>query len=373
MRNLMVMVLAAILSIGVASAQSRIITGKVTDSKGDPVAGATVKIKNGAVVVTDDKGNFKINGKTGDELTVTSVDYEVSTTKLMEGTSAEISLVSKNNKLTEVVVTALGIRRSKNTLPYAAQQVSGDDVSRTRGNNAASSLSGKISGLQVIQGNGIGGSTNVVIRGVKSLTGNNQALFVVDGVPIDNSNTNTANQRTGRGGYDYGNAAADINPDDIESINVLKGAAATALYGSRAANGVIMITSKKAKRGVGITINTGVVVGSIDRTTFPTYQKQYGAGYSAPYDKDGFFYFDVNGDGVKDYVTPTTEDASYGVKFDPSLLVYQWMHLTKLVLAITKQGHGWQLKMILRHFISTPCQTIQISSWTEPVRKDLTS
>jgi TonB-dependent SusC/RagA subfamily outer membrane receptor len=325
----MVMVLAAILSIGVASAQTRLISGKVTDSKGAPVQGATVKIKNGAVVVTDENGNFRINGKTGDELVVTSVDYEVSTSRLGEGSSSAITLVSRDTKLTEVVVTALGIRRSKNTLPYAAQQVSGDDVSRTRGNNAASALSGKISGLQVIQGNGIGGSTNVVIRGVKSLTGNNQALFVVDGVPIDNSNTNSANQRTGRGGYDYGNAAADINPDDIETINVLKGAAATALYGSRAANGVIMITSKKAKRGMGITINTGVVVGSIDRSTFPIYQKQYGAGYSANYDKDGFFYFDVNGDGVKDYVTPTTEDASYGVKYDPNLMVYQWAAFDK--------------------------------------------
>ncbi len=334
MRKLMFMALAAILSIGVVSAQSRPISGKVVNSKGVPVQGATVKIKGGNVVVTDENGNFKINGKTGDELTVTFVDYEIFTRRLGDGSSVEISLISKDDKLAEVVVTALGIRRSKNTLPYAAQQVSGDDVSRTRGNNAAAALSGKISGLQVIQGNGIGGSTNVVVRGIKSLTGNNQALFVVDGVPIDNSNNNTANQRTGRGGYDYGNAAADINPDDIETINVLKGAAATALYGSRAANGVIMITSKKAKRGLGITINTGVVVGSIDRSTFPTYQKQYGAGYSDPYDKDGFFYFDVNGDGIKDFVTPTTEDASYGVKFDPNLMVYQWD-------AFDKSGPGY--------------------------------
>jgi len=170
-----------------------------------------------------------------------------------------------------------------------------------------------------------------VIRGAKSLTGNNQALFVVDGVPVDNTISKTLDpgtrgnmQATGRGGYDYGNSASDINPDDIESINVLKGAAATALYGSRAANGVIMITTKKARKGLGITVNSGVIVGKIDKSTFPGYQKQYGAGYSSTYQKDGFLFFDVTGTGTKDYVVPTTEDASYGVKFDPNLMVYQW-------------------------------------------------
>jgi TonB-linked SusC/RagA family outer membrane protein len=172
----------------------------------------------------------------------------------------------------------------------------------------------------------MGSSTNIVIRGTKSVTGNNQALFVVDGVPVDNSiNTRpNTNQVTGRGGYDYGNAASDINPDDIENINVLKGAAATALYGSRASNGVIMITTKKAKKGLGLTVNSGLTFNSIDKKTYPEYQKEYGAGYSSNYQKDGFLYFDVNGDGVKDYVTPTSEDASFGRKFDPTLMVYQW-------------------------------------------------
>ena len=192
-----------------------------------------------------------------------------------------------------------------------------------RTGNAFQALSGKVAGLQITQGNAVGGSTNVVIRGNKSLTGNNQALFVVDGVPIDNSNKNSSNQVTGRGGYDYGNAASDINPDDIESMTVLKGAAATALYGSRASNGVIMIQTKKAKKGLGLSINAGLTVGTIDKSTFATYQNQYGAGYSDPYQKDGFFYFDANGDGVKDYVVPTSEDASYGVKFD-NRPVYTW-------------------------------------------------
>src|SRR5699024_3220670 len=121
----------------------------------------------------------------------------------------------------------------------ATQQISGDEVSQSRGSNFINSLSGKVSGVEIRQGNGMGSSTNVVIRGTKSLLNNNQAMFIVDGVPIDNSNTTNAATATGRvndvnnrpvGGYDYGNAAADINPDDIESVTVLKGAAATALY-----------------------------------------------------------------------------------------------------------------------------------------------
>ncbi|MBL7764046.1 MAG: SusC/RagA family TonB-linked outer membrane protein [Chitinophagaceae bacterium] len=315
----------AFLFCGMLAFAQQKVTGKVTDEKGDPIPFATVKVKNSTKGVSANAdGTFSIEAGSGDVvLIISSQGYENQEIKTKGDGTVAVSLKTAG-QLQEVVVTALGIRRSKNTLPYAAQQVTGDEVSRVRTGNAASALSGKVSGLQIIQGNGIGGSTNVVVRGIKSLTGNNQALFVVDGVPVDNSNTNSGNQTTGRGGYDYGNAAADINPDDIESINVLKGAASTALYGSRAANGVIMITTKKAKRGVGVTVNSGVRMGKIDKTTFPTYQNQYGAGYSYEYDKDGFLYFDVNGDGVDDYVVPTSEDASYGAKFDPNLMVYHW-------------------------------------------------
>lgn len=307
------------------SAQTRPITGRITDESGQPVSGASILIKGTSTGSSADaSGNFKIKAKPGDVLVISAVGVPSKEVTVTSSADINVSLARQSQNLSEVVVTALGIRRSKNTLPYAAQQISGEEVSKIRTGNAASALSGKVSGLQITQGNAIGGSTNVVIRGAKSLTGNNQALFVVDGVPVDNSVNNSANQRTGRGGYDYGNAAADINPDDIESINVLKGAAATALYGSRAANGVIMITSKKARRGLGITVNSGLVVGKIDRKTFPTYQKDYGAGYSDSYQKDGFLYFDVNGDGVKDYVVPTSEDASFGRKYDPNLMVYHW-------------------------------------------------
>jgi TonB-linked SusC/RagA family outer membrane protein len=325
---LVLIVLCAGLAIS-ARAQKNI-TGKVSDAKDSlPLDRVSVVVKGtNQGTTTDASGNFTIVVPEGRVLIFSVVGYETKEVTVGSLSSINIMLSQGENSMQEVVVTALGITRKKNQLPYAAQTVSGADVSKTRGNNFVSSLSGKVSGLEIRQSNTMGGSTNVVLRGFKSLTNSNQALFVVDGMPFDNSNTNTDNQSTGRGGFDYGNAAADINPDDIESINVLKGAAATALYGSRAANGVILITSKKNRKGLGISFNSGVIVGKVDKSTFITYQKDYGAGYGSDIgygSPDGnFFYFDVNGDGVDDLVTPTTEDGSWGGRFDPNLQVYQW-------------------------------------------------
>jgi TonB-linked SusC/RagA family outer membrane protein len=326
MRSKLLFLLLAIIITATSWAQTKIIKGRVIDETGKAVEGASITVKGTkSGVAADGNGAFSISAKSDDVLIVSATNFTSIEVKITNDDTYVINISRESNNIDEVVVTALNIKKNRNTLPYAAQTISGEDVSRARTANAASSLSGKIAGVQIIQNNGIGGSTNVVIRGAKSVTGNNQALFVVDGVPVDNSNTNSGNQRTGRGGYDYGNAAADINPDDIESITVLKGAASTALYGSRAANGVIMITTKKGKRGMGITLNSGVIVGRIDKSTFPTYQKEYGAGYSDGYQSgDGFLFFDVDGDGVKDRVVPTSEDASFGTKFDPNLMVYHW-------------------------------------------------
>ncbi len=312
-----------------AFAQTKTVTGQVRDNNGVPVPFANITIKGtNTGASADANGNFTIQVQEGQTLVVSSASFAEQ--EITIGPSSTITInLELQGALQEVVVTALGVRRAKNTLPYAAQQVRGDEVTNVRQANVGAALSGKVSGLEIRQGNSIGGSTNIVIRGTKSLTNTNQALFVVDGVPIDNSVTNTANQTTGRGGYDYGNAAADINPDNIETINVLKGAAASALYGSRAANGVIMITTKKGRKGLGVTINSGLIFGTVDKDTYAKYQNQYGAGYAtsgygAPDPNGGFFYFDANGDGIDDLVVPTSEDASYGQKFDPNLMVYHW-------------------------------------------------
>jgi len=326
MRKLVSALVFLLLYALLATGQSRSVTGQVRDEKGDPVPFATIKIKGSKAAVAADKdGNFSINVPQNALLTISGAGFE--TIEISSGTGASVAPVLKTqNNLQEVVVTALGIKRNKNELGYAAQQVTGDEVSKNRSSNFVANLSGKVSGLEVRQNNSIGSSTNVVLRGVKSLTGDNQALFVVDGVPFNNSNTNSAAQKQGDGGYDYGNAAADINPDDIESISVLKGAAASALYGSIGANGVILITTKKGRRGLGISVNSGISVGSVDKTTLPKYQTEYGGGYGAYYeDPTGRFFFrDIDGDGKDDLVTPTSEDASYGAKFDPNLQVYQW-------------------------------------------------
>jgi TonB-linked SusC/RagA family outer membrane protein len=316
--------------IGQVAAQTRQVTGKVTSSEdGSPVPGVNISVKGtNKGTITSGDGAFQISVGNGSSLTFSSVGYTAQTISVGSQSVINVQLVPSTATLTEVVVTALGVSRDKKSLGYSSQEVKGDAVSTAKESNFINSLSGKVSGVEIKRNNNMGASTNIVVRGFKSLTGNNQALFVVDGVPVDNSNTTSTNTATGRGGYDYGNAASDINPDDIASINILKGAAATALYGSRAANGVVMITTKKGAKnqGLGVSVSAGYSVGTIDKSTFPKYQNQYGGGYGLYYEDptSRFLYRDINGDGVKDLVVPMGEDASWGAKFDATKQVYDW-------------------------------------------------
>ncbi|WP_456463279.1 SusC/RagA family TonB-linked outer membrane protein [Lutibacter sp.] len=332
------------LMVQIAFAQEKTVSGVVSDASG-PLPGVTVLVKGTTVgTQTDFDGNYSIQTTVGATLQFSFVGMTTVEKVVGSSNSINVTMVENAEMLDEVVVTALGIKRDEKSLGYSTQKVGGDDINTAKKNNFVDGLSGKVAGIQIKRSTNMGGSTNVIIRGITSLTGNNQALFVIDGVPIDNSNTNGGGQQTARGGYDFGNAASDINPDDIESVNVLKGAAASALYGSRAANGVIMITTKKgAKKGekFNITINSNITTGTIDKSTFPEYQNQYGAGYGPFYGSTGYFEdYDVNGDGVLDLVTPLTEDASFGAAFDPNLMVYQWNSLDP-ELSTYQQASPW--------------------------------
>ncbi|RZK61807.1 MAG: SusC/RagA family TonB-linked outer membrane protein, partial [Pedobacter sp.] len=215
-----------------------------------------------------------------------------------------------------VVVTALGIKREKKALGYATQQISGDNISDAGQSNAVSALSGNVAGVQVTATSSIGGSTRITMRGISSITGENRPLIVVDGVPLDNTNINNTDTQRGAGGRDYGDASFDISPDDIESVTVLKGGPAAALYGSRAGNGAILYTTKSAKKGrTSVEINTGVSFESA--YIKPKLQTQYGGGSSSTLPTAT-----INGQlyNIMDYGT----DASWGPKYDPNLLYLPW-------------------------------------------------
>ena len=321
------------------SAIAQNVTGVVSDAAtGEPIPSVSVKEKgtNNAAITNFD-GKYSIKAGKNAVLVFSSMGY-ASEESTVSGNSLNVSLSISSDKLDEVVVTAFGISRDKKSIGYAVQEVGGAEVSKVKDVNFMSSLSGKVAGVNIKQSGTMGGSANVVIRGYKSLTGNNQALFVVDGIPISNQITNTSDQTTGRGGYDYGNAAMDINPEDIDKVSVLKGAAATALYGARAANGVILITTKKgsAKKGLGISISSGYNVGTFNPSTFVRYQNEYGQGYGPYYGPDTIngvwteakmTAFDVDGDGVDDICDPTGDDASYGMRYNPDLQKYGWNSL----------------------------------------------
>ncbi|WP_313581916.1 SusC/RagA family TonB-linked outer membrane protein [Chishuiella sp.] len=261
------------------------VTGIVTDSDGLPVADAIVKSTSGVEVFTDESGSFSIEAKQGDLVTVEAVGLPTQTFKVGEQSSYNVSLKPTDTvELEGAVVTALGITRDKKSLGYASQEVKGDIISQGRGTNALQSLSGNVAGAQITAPSGLGTSARIVLRGIGSITGENRPLIVVDGIPMDNSNYNSTNAQRGSGGRDYGDGSFDINPDDVESVNVLKGGPAAALYGSRANNGVIMITTKSAKKGKDeIVINTGVAFESLNIQ--PKLQQLYGGGFSSEFEQ----------------------------------------------------------------------------------------
>ena len=254
--------------------QAQTITGSVTDENGVPLPGATVLVEgttNG--VSTDFGGNFSIEASQEDRLVFSYVGYSSQT--LSVGNNSQITVqLQPDNALEEVVVTALGIRKAEKTLSYANQTVSSEDLTITRDVNFVNSITGKVAGVEIRKSSsGPGGSTKVQIRGSKSLSGDSQPLFVIDGIPLVN---NRGNQPGVWDGVDQGDGLSQLNPDDIESLSVLKGANAAVLYGSQGANGVVIITTKSGKQGkTQVQINSGTTFESI--IELPDLQYRYGS------------------------------------------------------------------------------------------------
>lgn len=308
-KNTILLLLAAFLALFV-QAQDKSVTGKVTDSENNGLEAITVQVKGTKISeLTNATGEYTIHIPAGASVLVFSGIGFTTAEAAINGSTVNITLESSSQELSEVVVTALGISRQKKALGYAVQEVKSAELD-TRPTNALSAISGKVAGLQITSAGGnIGGSSRILLRGIRSISGNNQPLFIIDGTPIDNADLATVSAASGSAGKDYGNMIQDLNPDDIENISVLKGPSAAALYGTRAANGVILITTKKGKlsKPVDITVNTGIEIEKITR--LPRRQKTYGGGFLSTFKKEV-----ING---VEYNIPEYEvDESWGPKLD---------------------------------------------------------
>jgi TonB-linked SusC/RagA family outer membrane protein len=247
-----------VISATMVFAQVRTVTGKVIDDKGDPVSGASITVKGTSRGASaNNEGTFSISAKTGDLLVISSTNYGTKEVTVGEGSNLSITLSRQAANIDEVVVTALGIRREKRSLGYSVAQVSGEDLTKGNNQNVVNSLNGRVSGVQVVSSGGAPGqASRIVIRGgAKSITGNNEPLFVIDGIPMTNANDGSGTS-TEVEGVATPNRAGDINPDDIESISILKGSSASVLYGNRGANGVVLITTKSGRGRGGLPVVT---------------------------------------------------------------------------------------------------------------------
>ena len=291
-----------------AHAQEKELSGVVTD-EGMALPGVTVIIQGTQQgTQTDLDGKYSIKVKKGDTVVFSFIGMKDVQYKVTDQKVFNVQLVPTEHMLTEVVVTALGIKRDKKKLGYSSQEVSGEHIAEAGQTNAINALSGNVAGLQVTAPSTMGGSTRILLRGVKSVVGNNLPLIVVDGIPLDNSNYANEDMQRGSGGRDYGDGSADINPDDIETVTVLKGGPASALYGNRGGNGVIIYTTKSAKDGrTAIEFNTGLSFETVN--IMPKLQQQYGGGSTSTFRQQ-----EING---KIYnIAEYNLDESWGPKFD---------------------------------------------------------
>ena len=314
-RLVLLMTLLVFGAIQLLQAQAVEIRGTVTSSEdGSPMPGASVIVKGTTLgTLSDADGNYVLRVPAdATELVVSFVGMKTQDVRIEGRTKIDVALETDILGQFEVVVTALGITRTRKALGYSVQDVGGDELTQAREANILNSLSGRVAGAQITSSSGsVGASTRIVLRGATSLSADNQPLFVVDGVPIDNCNFGTSD---GYSGVNRGNGAADINPNDVESITVLKGPNAAALYGSRAYNGVILVTSKTGKqsRGIGVSLTNTTSFESPLR--LPDFQNEYGQGFGGQFE-----FVDGAGGGTNDGA-----DESWGPPLDVGLMIPQF-------------------------------------------------
>jgi TonB-linked SusC/RagA family outer membrane protein len=321
MRKIITMVCFMLFSAAILAQEKKTISGVVQDEKGNVMPGAAVTEKGtGNSVLTDDQGNFKIQVNPKATLEVSFVGFSAKEIKVGSASNYKAILNEGNNSLEEVVVTSLGIRKEQKALGYAVSTIKAEELTQTGSPNFASALYGKAPGVRI--GSTPGGATsavNITIRGINSITGRNQPLIVLDGIPIRDGEVENGNywgdQRL------RGNGLLDINPEDIDNISILKGASAAALYGSEAVNGVVLITTKsgKGKKGFNVDVTANH---SMDEVAYlPKYQNVRGPGAplnvnNAGQDEAGFIYHDLDGDGVKETRGILGFTINFGPKFD---------------------------------------------------------
>lgn len=303
-----------------AFSQGNVYEGSIKDKNGLPIPGATIAesgTKN--VAISDADGKFRIRSTARDlTLKISFIGYETKSIAIQNGEfDSEITLLESTENLDEFVVTALGITREKQSLSSAVTSIGTRELSDVPQTNFINALSGQVAGVQITNGSsGVGSSSRIIIRGENSISGNNQALVVVDGVPISNEQitSDLFNNGANIQEVDFGNGAADINPDDIESLTILKGPGSAALYGARAANGVVLITTKKGKKKPGIGVTTSSLLTFDGLLTLPDYQNVYGGGSNGQYSFQNGIGAGVNDGGI----------SSYGPKLDQGLLIAQF-------------------------------------------------
>lgn len=301
-----------LLPTAMSAQERREVTGQVLEAESrQPMVGVQVTVRGSqAGTVTNDRGMFTILvPPTASALVFTYVGHRTEEVRLAGVTGPlQVLLQPQPIGLEGIVVTALGVQREKRSLGYSVQDLAGDAVAEVPKVNIVNALKGQVAGVQITEAGPTGGSARIVIRGASSVAGNNQPLFIVDGVPIDNS----APRNTGFGGIDYGNAAQDIDPNNIESISILKGPNAAALYGSRAQNGAIVITTRSGRGVSGGSLGMSATMSLMGQTPLrlPDYQNLYGQGFLGE-----FRYVDGRGGGVYDHF-----DESWGPRLDGRLI-----------------------------------------------------